>query len=346
MRRAAWWWLGLLLLSGRVLALDCTLNGPGGEVDVTAQVEPFAVPANAKPGDIIWESNDYTITVYCDNNTAAQMAHEDVFAWINPYPAQTDPHYQLGVTFDGQRFDASGGTYGLDTRQCVDNRDLAADPVSRQAHPEKLCSGRAEEVHPSRTFSVRFRLYVKLNSLPPPGYRSALSSYALVQFDGKGGINQLADARNLKYRLSGLNNITVLDCGATLSVHPENQVVDFGAFSAVDLAGGPRERAFSVTASKIQDHACSTGFRLAAEFYTDQPLREGNTALDLQNGLMLKILQAKTPQLFNHYFLFAEFSTGTLSVSNAFVAQLLPIPGRPLTPGPWEATTVFRINYY
>ena len=346
MRRAALLLLGLLLLSGRALALDCYLNGPGGAVETTAQVEPFAVPANAKPGDIIWESSDYTITVYCDNNTANQYESENVFAWINPYPAQTDPYYQLGVAFNGQRFDAASGTYGLDSHQCVDNHFLTRDPVLVQQNPEKLCSGNAAEVHPSRTFSVRLRLYVKLNSLPPPGYQSALGSYTLVQFDGKGGINQLADARNLKYRLSGLNNITVLDCGATLTVHPEDQRVDFGTFSAAELENAPRERLFSITATKTQDHTCSMGFRLAAEFYTDQPLLAGNTALDLQNGLMLKILEAKTPQVFNRYFLFADFSTGSLSVEKVFTAQVLPIPGRALIPGPWEATTVFRINYY
>jgi hypothetical protein len=346
MRWAALLLLGLLLVSGRALALDCYLNGPGGPVDFTGQVDPFAVPATAKPGDIIWESSDYNITVYCDNNTAARQENENIFAWINPYPSSTDPYYQLGVTFNGQHFDAAGGLYGLDTHQCVDNQFLADDPVLVQENPDKLCSGNAAEVHTSRTFSVRFRLYVKLNSLPPPGYRSALNTYALVQFDGKGGINRLADARNLKYRLSGLNNITVLDCGATLAVHPESQVVDFGTFSAVELAAAPRERAFSVTATKTQDHTCSTGFRLAAEFYTDQPLLAGNTALDLQNGLMLKILEAKTPQVFNRYFLFGDFSTGSLSVEKAFAAQVLPIPGRPVIPGPWEATTVFKINYY
>ena len=346
MRRVALLLLGLLLFTGRALALDCFLNGPGGAVDVTAQVEPFAVPANATPGDIIWESSDYTITVYCDNNTADQHEHENVFAWINPYPSQTDPYYQLGVNFNGQQFDAAGGLYGLDTHQCVDNDVLAKNPDLIREHPEKLCSGNAAQVHTSRAFNVRFRLYVKLNSLPPPGYQSALGSYTLVQFDGKGGINQLPDARNLKYRLNGLNNITVLDCGASLTVHPENQIVDFGTVSAADLATAPRERTFSVTATKTQDHTCSMGFRLAAEFYTDQPLLAGNTALDLQNGLMLNILEAKTPLLFNHYFLFADFSTSALSTERTFTARLLPIPGRTVTPGPWEATTVFKINYY
>ena len=61
---------------------------------------------------------------------------------------------------------------------------------------------------------------------------------------------------------------------------------------------------------------------------------------------MLNILEAKTPLLFNHYFLFADFSTSALSTERTFTARLLPIPGRTVTPGPWEATTVFKINYY
>jgi len=62
-------------------------------------------------------------------------------------------------------------------------------------------------------------------------YHSLLRQYAggdgiVVQFDGKGGVNALWDAKNLKYHINGLENIKVPDCGATFSIYPENQEID------------------------------------------------------------------------------------------------------------------------
>jgi hypothetical protein len=82
----------------------------------------------------------------------------------------------------------------------------------------------------SLAFAVR-----KNQSMPPHGYVSSLGDYIVVQFDGKGGVNQMSDAKNLKYHINGLQNITVLDCGATFSIYPENQEIDFGTFSARDM---------------------------------------------------------------------------------------------------------------
>jgi hypothetical protein len=83
--------------------------------------------------------------------------------------------------------------------------------------------------------------------MPPHGYVSSLGDYIVVQFDGKGGVNQMSDAKNLKYHINGLQNITVLDCGATFSIYPENQEIDFGTFSARDIVNQQtRKRTFSV----------------------------------------------------------------------------------------------------
>lgn len=83
--------------------------------------------------------------------------------------------------------------------------------------------------------------------MPPHGYVSSLSDYIVVQFDGKGGVNQMADAKNLKYHINGLQNITVLDCGATFSIYPENQEIDFGTFSARDIVNQQKRiRTFSI----------------------------------------------------------------------------------------------------
>ena len=86
---------------------------------------------------------------------------------------------------------------------------------------------------------------------------SARSAIIVVQFDGKGGVNQMADAKNLKYHINGLQNITVLDCGATFTIYPENQEIDFGAFSARDIVNQQtRMRTFSIHTLNHQSAGC------------------------------------------------------------------------------------------
>lgn len=97
--------LFLLLISAlpvrEALALDCYLGTSGGPVEETKTISPFAIPSNAQVGQKIWESDDIKIPVTCDHNVNGGFEPEDVFAWVNPYPAATDPYYELGVTYEG-----------------------------------------------------------------------------------------------------------------------------------------------------------------------------------------------------------------------------------------------------
>lgn len=90
------------------MALNCYLGGSGGSVEETKTISPFAIPSNAQIGQKIWESDDIKIPVTCDNNVSSNFKPEDVFAWVNPYPAATDPYYELGVTYEGIDYDATG----------------------------------------------------------------------------------------------------------------------------------------------------------------------------------------------------------------------------------------------
>lgn len=157
----------------------------------------------------------------CDNNVTSSFEPEDVFAWVTPYPAATDPYYELGVTYEGIDYDATGQPNGVDTRQCLDNNNITiytSDQIRQMGWEDRICSGNPDDIHISRTFVTRLRLFVRIKTMPPHGYVSSLSDYIVVQFDGKGGVNQMADAKNLKYHINGLQNITVLDCGATFSI--------------------------------------------------------------------------------------------------------------------------------
>ena len=125
---------------------------------------------------------------------------------MNPYPSVSDPYYELGVTYEGADYDAIGQTYGVDTRQCLDNNSLSkytAEQLKSMGWEKYICSGNAWDVHTSRTFAARFRLYVKLKAIPPQGYVSTLGDYIVVQFDGKGGVNALPDAKTSNTTLTG-----------------------------------------------------------------------------------------------------------------------------------------------
>ena len=340
----------VMLPLNQALALNCYLGTQNGPVEQTNTVSEFSIPSNAIVGQKIWESNDIKIPVYCDKNTASDHESEDVFAWVNPYPSVSDHYYELGVTYEGVDYAATGQTYGVDTHQCLDNNSLSnytPEQLKTMGWEHFICSGNAWDVHTSRTFMARFRLYVKLKALPPQGYVSTLGDYIVVQFDGKGGVNALSDAKNLKYHINGLNNIRVLDCGATFSIYPENQEIDFGTFSARDIVNqGTRTRTFSVKTTKLQDAQCSDGFKIESSFYTDKMLIANDTALLIGNGLKLRILNGTQPYTFNQYDAYADFTGSVLQFETSYTAELSHAEGSGIASGPFETVVLFKINYH
>ena len=168
-----------------------------------------------------------------------------------------------------------------------------------------------------------------------------------MQFDGKGGVNALPDAKNLKYHINGLENIRVLDCGATFSIYPENQEIDFGTFSARDIVNqGTRTRTFSVKTSKVQDAQCSDGFKIDSSFYTDSELTASDTALLIGNGLKLRILNGTQPYTFNQYDEYADFTGSVLHFETTYTAELSRAEGKGIDSGPFETVVLFKINYH
>ena len=346
--------LFLLLISllpvREALALDCYLGASGGPVEETKTISPFAIPSNAQVGQKIWESDDIKIPVTCDHNVTSGFQPEDVYAWVNPYPAATDPYYELGVTYEGVDYDATGQPNGVDTRQCLDNKNIliyTPDQIRQMGWENLICSGNPDDVHTTRTFIARLRLFVKIKAIPPHGYVSSLGDYIVVQFDGKGGVNQMADAKNLKYHINGLQNITVLDCGATFSIYPENQEIDFGTFSARDIVNQKtRVREFTVKTTKVQDAQCSDGFKMDSSFYTTEKLSSDDTALLIGNGLKLRILNGTEPYTFNHYQEYADFTGSTLQYEQKYTAELSQDEGKAIQSGPFETVVLFKINYH
>lgn len=346
--------LFILLISAlpmkAALALDCYLGSIGGPVEETKTISPFAIPSNAQVGEKIWESDDIKIPVTCNHNVTSSFQPEDVYAWVNPYPAAMDPYYELGVTYEGMDYDATGQPNAVDTRQCLDNQNITIytpEQIRQMGWEDRICSGNPDDIHTSRTFVARLRLFVKIKAMPPHGYISSLGDYIVVQFDGKGGVNQMSDAKNLKYHINGLQNITVLDCGATFSIYPENQEIDFGTFSARDIVNQQtRKRTFAVKTTKVQDAQCSDGFKMDSSFYTTESLSENDTALLIGNGLKLRILNGIEPYTFNHYEEYADFTGSTLNYEQTYTAELSPVMGKAIQSGPFETVVLFKINYH
>ena len=108
----------------------------------------------------IWESDDIKIPVTCDNNVTSGFKPEDVLL-VNPYPAATDPYYELGVTYEGIDYDATGQPNGVDTRQCPDNDNITIytpDQIRQMGWENRICSGNPDDIHITRTFVARLRL--------------------------------------------------------------------------------------------------------------------------------------------------------------------------------------------
>ncbi len=78
------------------LALNCYFGTANGAVEKSEAIMPFAVPANSKPGDKIWESDDIKIPVYCDNNTNGNFESEHVYALGKPLPRYSGSLLSIG----------------------------------------------------------------------------------------------------------------------------------------------------------------------------------------------------------------------------------------------------------
>ncbi len=87
-----------------------------------------------------------------------------------------------------------------------------------------------------------------------------------MQFDGAGSVNEDPTAQNLKYHITGLENIRVLDCSVNFSISPETQVIDFGKFNLLDIRRHTMSKTFSIKTTKSQNDQCTDGFKVSSSF--------------------------------------------------------------------------------
>lgn len=339
----------LCLTSTSAWAVDCYQNNFGGASLVTTVLPSFAVPNNVPIGTKIWESGDLTVTVYCDNATHGYYDHaspwkEDIYAYIlddfhNTNPDVTNnPYLAFGVTYNGIDYDVPN--VKIDTGACIDQKD---DIKYEYNHAE--CNG----VSPQKDvkFTVRFRLYVKLKSFPTEKITYSIPAVTVLTFDGSGGINTLANAKNLHYDIDGLSNIRFLDCGVTIQIYPESQVVNFGGIPAGNFDVSPATAPFSVSTIKDATAQCSEQFDVTTSFYTNDALYD-DTHLDMGNGLLLRILDKTLNDdiIFNQYQPFGTYLPGDPStVTHEYLAELIKNPTKEVETGPFSKSMVIKINY-
>ena len=152
--------------------------------------------------------------------------------------------------------------------------------------------------------------------MPPHDYQSKLSDYIVVQFDGAGSVNEDPTAKNLKYHITGLENIRVLDCSVNFAISPETQVVDFGRFNVLDIRRHTMSQQFKITTTKSQNDQCTDGFNVSSSFYTDETLIDEDKSLLIGNGLKLRLLDENaSPYTFNKYSEYADFTSDLYSAA-------------------------------
>ena len=308
--------LGLMLVSYQALALDCVEKGTGIVNKPPIPVGKLAIPANVPPGTKIWESNDISVTAYCDNVLGSIT--DIVHFYFNPKSESVGQGLLLGVSYNGQ-----------DLEQNEQRLSTNSPPIVRGQNV---------------TVNVTFRLYIKVSGNPPSGgYYQGADQFTVFQLDGSRGINKSPGAKNLKYNLSGLQGIRFLACGSDLKVYPESQIVDFGMLQSTQLS---RSAGVSLPfAIKAVKQGCMDNFSLQAEFSTASPLWDSK-AINLANGTKLMLYNDKKEAItFNHYDDFASLNNVN-EITKQFTATVSAIPGQAIKLGRFDASVIVKINYY
>lgn len=305
----------LAFLSSKSFALDCVEAGTGVVIKPAVPVGQLAIPSDIKAGSVIWQSNPMTVTVFCDNvlGNAVDVVH----MYFNPTSQTLGTGLLLGANYQGQQLERNEQRVNLGTR-----------PIRR-----------GESV----TVTVTFSLYIKVTGVVPPSENyMGDNQFTVFQFDGSGGINFTPGAKNLRYAISGLRGIRFLKCGADIKVYPESQQIDFGQLMITDLNQGKEfKKEFQVQAVK---RGCLENFSMNINFETTDPLN-GEYAIDLKNGTNLTILDDKSNRIkFNYFQLFGNLPLGSTSVTRTYNASIKKVSA--VKTGPFNASTIVRINYY
>ncbi|EPL6453883.1 MULTISPECIES: fimbrial protein [Providencia] len=304
-----------IFISPKTFALDCVEKGTGAVEKPAVPVGQLAIPSDTTAGAVIWQSNPMTVTVYCDNvlGDAVDVVH----MYFNPKSQKLGTGLLLGANYQGQQLEQNEQRVNLGTNPIRKGQDV--------------------------TVTVTFTLYIKVTGIvPPSGNYTGDNQFTVFQFDGSGGINHTAGAKNLKYSITGLQGIRFLKCGADIKVYPESQQIDFGQLMITDLNQGKEfKKDFQIQAVK---RGCLDNFSMNINFETTDQLN-GEYAIDLKNGMNLTIADDKANRIkYNYFQFFGTLPLGLTSVTRDYSATVKKVSA--IKTGPFKASTIVRINYY
>ncbi len=339
------------MFSSSAWALNCYKNSSGGASLVTTTLPAFTVPANAPSGQKIWESGDLLVTVYCDSATRDHKKSveddpwsENIYAYILDSFHNTDslvtnnPYLAFGVTYSGVDYDIPD--MKIDTGACLDKME-----DNTRKYQVAACNGTT--IQKSVSFTARFRLYVKLKTVPKAQFDYTFPKVTVLTFDGIGGINVMPDAKNLHYDIDGLDNIHFLDCGVNIKIYPENQIVNFGQFNESAIKAKALTAPFSVSTIKDATAGCTEQFDVTTSFYTTDTLYD-DTHLDIGNGLLMRLIDKINGEvIYNQYLPFATYRPDdtVTTLTHDYTAELTRKPGEAVTVGPFSKDIIVKVNY-
>ena len=335
-----------------VWTMDCYAEHEGGNTVVIGYVPRIAIPSNGKKGDKIWQSNEYTMNVFCNNALPAPSPGEEYpSAWANIMMQLAEGQefynqnsYTFGVTYNGNDYDSTT-TNVISAPQCIDVK--GAGVYSNSYKNPAVCSG-GPEPQLSVNFPVRVQLYIKLAKNANKVNKKLVlpDEYIALEFKGMKSAGSLDVDKNLTFRIRGLNNIHGLDCFVNVALEPADGVVDFGKINSRTIKNTSVSETFSVVMTKDPGAACTEQFNILGSFFTTDILSD-YSHLDMGNGLLLKIFHSDgTATEFNRFSQFASFSSSSApSVTAPFRAELSANPAETVVEGPFSKDVILKITY-
>ncbi|WP_188885333.1 fimbrial protein [Caballeronia grimmiae] len=306
---------GLLLLmtSQTSFALSCLQSGTSNPVINQQIPSNIAVPADAANGTIIWESPQYSITIYCYKDFGADV-YDEVRMYINPANQQPAAGAIIGVKWNGTLYQQSSGSVSVN-----------------QALPNGV---------QSLTFSLTFSVVLIKSGASPASGSSSFSNFRVFQLDGSGGLNINPNA-NLNFDLTG--TVRFIGCFADLTFSPSS-TVDFGSLPATGNVGAVAgSRSVALTGSR----ACTSPYKLGIAFVPSSPATLADTRTwDLGNGMGVNIVDQQS----NAVLLLDGTSTdfvdlmSVVSRSHSYTVQLKRLLTNG-TVGPFSGALAITLTY-
>lgn len=312
---------GLLGLSAsfNALALSCNLNSIGGPLEEFATIDHLRIPAKLPIGSRLWTSQPMSRDVMCWAWFPRLDSGEYVYFYPNPDKVQVAPGIGVGIIYNGQDLGiiqpGQAGQKGWQTNM------FRYGPESR-----------------AELGTVNYQVYLEKTGEITDA-RLGADQLSVFQLDGELGLN--ARGSNYRFTLTGLSNIEVLQCSASVElVTPEG--VDFGEIQGWAAGDGKvASKDFSVL---IRKDGCSDDFGLDVNFMPKDGVLTDATGLDMGNGATMRIYDNSNPKWinYNRFVSFADM-TGKNEVIKSYTASLHATGDA--KEGDFKKTVILLVNY-